>query len=422
MYNTAVGIIENLRTAGGNYSVSENSSVCVLVTASGRVYSGITGSTTPENGVIKNTCPEYNAIVSMMPDGERRIAKIMTVMFRNGEVVLPCEDCRNIIFHMDSENYNCEVAVSKSGTIKLGVLMPNGTIPHTQPVNNFNAPPVQQPAENLNQPPVNDLSNIAQFDDFEFEIEETPKSNNVFSAPEKFEVETAGSTNKNDEFSFESANSSSSVDYVTNVTADEDNPFYEPEFKEEKSNIVRDGEIEFEMYDPNKPERIPKPKALNKAPVSTLNSGTDNSGSEQNGYYHNTYDTGVSNYNNFPSDNTNHNLNTNLNNEQYQSPYHQKSKNLMNSGTSSSSYYYSQMSSSVSTGDSGNSIYKQKLDNLLGNDANNQQTSAPEQPKPAEPKPEKKLSKLEMLKSAKEKKRLAKIDAKFQKKIKKKGY
>ena len=89
MYNTAVGIIENLRTAGGNYSVSENSSVCVLVTASGRVYSGLTG-TTLENGVVKTSCPEYNAIVSMMTDGERRIAKMMTVMFRNGEVVLPC--------------------------------------------------------------------------------------------------------------------------------------------------------------------------------------------------------------------------------------------------------------------------------------------------------------------------------------------
>ena len=45
------------------------------------------------------------------------------------------------------------------------------------------------------------------------------------------------------------------------------------------------------------------------------------------------------------------------------------------------------------------------------------------QPTPAPtPAPPQKLSKLEMLKYAKEKKRLAKIDAKFQKKIKKKGY
>ena len=44
MYNTAVGIIESLRTAGGSYAVSENSSVCVLLAMSGRVYSGVTGT------------------------------------------------------------------------------------------------------------------------------------------------------------------------------------------------------------------------------------------------------------------------------------------------------------------------------------------------------------------------------------------
>ncbi|MDY4413193.1 MAG: hypothetical protein SPE43_02285 [Ruminococcus sp.] len=415
MYNTAVGIIENLRTAGGNYSVSENSSVCVLVTASGRVYSGLTG-TTLENGVVKTSCPEYNAIVSMMTDGERRIAKMMTVMFRNGEVVLPCEECRNIIFRMDSENCNCEIAVSKSGTIKLGVLMPNSRFPQSQ-----QSVPVQQSVNNLTSPPtpppVNDSKSSSDFNDFGFEMEETPKSNSVFSAPEKFKVETAGSKNSSDDFGFEKANSSS-VDYVTNVTADEDNPFYEPEIKSEKSNIVRDGNIEFEMYDPNKPQRIPKPKALNQAPVSSLNSGTDSSNSEQGSYYNNTYDTGVSQYNSFSSGYTS------ANSEQYQSPYHQKSRNIVNSGTSSSSYYYSQMSSSVSTGDTGNSIYKQKLDNLLGTNANSssQTTASSSSESAPAPKPEKPLSKLEMMKSAKEKKRLAKIDAKFQKKIKKKGY
>lgn len=415
MYNTAVGIIENLRTAGGNYSVSENSSVCVLVTASGRVYSGLTG-TTLENGVVKTSCPEYNAIVSMMTDGERRIAKMMTVMFRNGEVVLPCEECRNIIFRMDSENCNCEIAVSKSGTIKLRVLMPNSRFPQSQ-----KSVPVQQSVNNLTSPPtpppVNDSKSSSDFNDFGFEMEETPKSNSVFSAPEKFKVEIAGSKNSSDDFGFEKANSSS-VDYVTNVTADEDNPFYEPEIKSEKSNIVRDGNIEFEMYDPNKPQRIPKPKVLNQAPVSSLNSGTDSSNSEQGSYYNNTYDTGVSQYNSFSSGYTS------ANSEQYQSPYHQKSRNIVNSGTSSSSYYYSQMSSSVSTGDTGNSIYKQKLDNLLGTNANSssQTTASSSSESAPAPKPEKPLSKLEMMKSAKEKKRLAKIDAKFQKKIKKKGY
>ena len=79
-------------------------------------------------------------------------------------------------------------------------------------------------------------------------------------------------------------------------------------------------------------------------------------------------------------------------------------------------------SSNSSQGSAGSSIYKQKLDNLLGSSSSSvpSQEVAPEQPKSE--KSSKVLSKLEMLKMAKEKKRLAKIDAKFQKKIKKKGY
>lgn len=389
MYNTAVGIIENLRTAGGNYSVSENSSVCVLVTASGRVYSGITG-TIAENGK-KNSCAEYNAIVSMMIDGERRISKMMTVMFKTGEVVLPCEECRDIVFKMDSENRNCEIAVSKSGTINLGVLMPASK----------NTPPPE--------PPVNDFNNSMDFGNFDFQEEEFQDNKNVFSEPKKFEVETADAKNNTDDFEFESP---SSVDYVTEVKADEDNPFYEPEIKNQKSNIVRDGNIEFEMYDPNKKEEIPKPKALNQIPSSAFNS---NSSENTNNYYNSKYDTGVSQYNSFSDSSY-------QKNEQYQSPYNY-GKSTINSGTSSSSYYYSQMSSSNSSqGSAGSSIYKQKLDNLLGNSSNITESheSIPEQPQPE--KSSKAISKLEMLKMAKEKKRLAKIDAKFQKKIKKKGY
>lgn len=403
MYNTAVGIIENLRTADGNYSVSQNSSVCVLVTASGRVYSGITG-TTAENSK-KNSCAEYNAIVSMMIDGERRISKMMTVMFKNGEVVLPCEKCRDIIFKMDSENRNCEIAVSKSGTINLGVLMPASKF--SQP-ESIPAPPPVPPV-----PPVNDFSSSMNFGNFDFESEEFQDNKNVFSEPKKFEVETAGTKKSEDDFEIESP---SSVDYVTEVKADEDNPFYEPEIKNQKSNIVRDGNIEFEMYDPNKKEEIPKPKALNKIPVSN---SSESIHTKNNNYYNSKYDTGVSQYNNFSEGFSDSSYQKN---EQYQSPYNH-GKNTINSGTSSSSYYYSQMSSSNSSqGSAGNSIYKQKLDNLLGSSSSSvpSQEVAPEQPKPE--KSSKVLSKLEMLKIAKEKKRLAKIDAKFQKKIKKKGY
>ncbi len=394
MYNTAISIIENLRTAGGSYSVSEDSSVCVLVTLSGHVYSGLTG-TSLENGMIKETCPEYNAVVSMMTAGETQIAKMMTVMFRNGEVVSPCEECKNLIFRINRENSKCEIAVSKSGTIALEVLMPDNSvlqsdnIPDNNSVYDSEIPPVQQ-----DEIPESDMNDFSDFDySFGFDSSE----GNVFKSPEKFKVETAGSVNDD----FESKDKSS-VDYVSNIAIDEDNPFYEPPIKNE-SNIVRDGNIEFEIYNPNKPTKIPKPKALNDIPVKSFNSGNNNAQNFQNGY------NSDGQYN--PSPRYVNPVYSNSVSEQYQSPYKH----------SDSAYSGSQTSS----GNTGDSIYKQKLNSILNN--SNSQPSVPLQTPPvqessSQPSQTKKLSKFEMLKSAREKKRLAKIDAKFQKKIKKKGY
>ena len=414
MYNTAVGIIESLRTAGGSYDVSENSSVCVLLAMSGRVYSGVTG-TAFENGAMKISCPEYNAVVSMMTAGETRIVKMMTVMFRNGEVVLPCEECRNLIFRINSENIGCEIALSKSGTIALGVLMPGSTLPDNSNIMNNNIQQTDddnQPADefvDFEEAPIqqDNTSEISSDSKYSFGFESS--GGNVFTSPERLKVETAGDKNNSEE---ESGSSQSSAEYVNNIMADEDNPFYEPPVKEE-SNIVRDGNIEFEMYNPNKPAKIPKPKALNQIPTSSLNPDTNNA-QPTNNYYNGSYNSDGQ-YN--PSPGYANPIYSESSSEQYQSPYKHSG-----ASTSSSSYY------SSSQGSSGDSIYRQKLSSILNNTT--PPSSAPSQPSPQNPTPEpapkpappQKLSKLEMLKYAKEKKRLAKIDAKFQKKIKKKGY
>ncbi|MDD6345691.1 MAG: hypothetical protein PUA51_05675 [Oscillospiraceae bacterium] len=407
MYNTAVGIIESLRTAGGSYDVSENSSVCVLLAMSGRVYSGVTG-TAFENGAMKISCPEYNAVVSMMTAGETRIVKMMTVMFRNGEVVLPCEECRNLIFRINSENIGCEIALSKSGTIALGVLMPGSTLQNNSNIMDNN---IQQTDEfvDFEEAPVqqDNTSEISSDSKYSFGFESS--GGNVFTSPERLKVETAGDKNNSEE---ESGSSQSSAEYVNNIMADEDNPFYEPPVKEE-SNIVRDGNIEFEMYNPNKPAKIPKPKALNQIPTSSLNPDTNNA-QPTNNYYNGSYNSDVQ-YN--PSPGYANPIYSESSSEQYQSPYKHS-----RASTSVSSYY------SSSQGSSGDSIYRQKLSSILNNTtppSSALSQSSPQNPTPEPaptPAPPQKLSKLEMLKYAKEKKRLAKIDAKFQKKIKKKGY
>jgi len=387
LYNTASGIIENLRTAGGSYSVAEDSSVCVLLSQNGNIYSGLTG-TKFENGELKTSCSEYNAVVSMMTSGETRIVKMITVLFRNGEVIIPCEECRNLIFNINNENRFCEIAVSKSGTISLKILMPdnmddnqNDLFSDDLNTDDFMENDFQDTSipDNNDDTDITDYSFSDDYDSFDSLPEEVP----VYDIPEVAPpTDTDNSSNDydfdiEDNFGFESSESTS-VDYVTNVTADESNPFYEPPVEDEKkSNIIKDGNIEFEMYDPTKRSKITKPKALYDTPVTSLHTSPRDSDS----------------------------FTESQNNEQYQPD------------TSQHSYYSSQNSVSNPTGDSAeaNSIYKQRLNSIFN-------TSMPSQNAPEPRRNAPKLSKLEMMKSAKEKKRLAKIDAKFQRKIKRKGY
>lgn len=437
LYNAAASVMENLRAAGGSYAISENSAVCVLLTRNGRIYSGFTG-TAIENGMMKNSCPEYNAVVSMMTDGETCISKMMTVLFKNGEVVLPCEECRNLIMRINSENRMCEVAISKSGTISLGILMPNTEVMQQQPVqfNNFQQPnTVNQNFQN--NPPkaekeevqINnnaETSNVSEENPFSEDFVTTDENNtgadNIAEIAEIPEIPKKSKAVDND-FDFlnieTTVESAESIDY-SSKSSGEDNPFYEPPATDGK-NIVRDGNIEFEMYDPNKKARYSKPKALHELPPSSFNNNAGNTGR-----YNGSYNTNAENNNNQQQsfnfgETAQHGGGDEYNSgniNEYQSPYRQKLSGL---GTESS-YYQSQMSASIGEPGDGSSIYKQKLSNLLNTSSSQSQPqSSSSAPAPA-PAPAKMLSKSEMMESAKEKKKRAKIDAKFQKKLKKRGY
>lgn len=433
LYNVAVNIMENLRTAGGNYSVSEDSSVCVMLAQSGRVYSGLNG-TKFENGELKKSCSEYNAIMSMMADGETRILKIMTVNFRNSEVVLPCEECKKLILRINGENRSCEIAVSKSGTLSLGILMPDAVLEDTmQDVTAESTGSFDNKFTSSNKGEFTGaMQDVMETEELKGKGLPNAYSNKTVSTMQDLDIpETVSNYDNTEEsisasefdisnnFGFEPADTpSSAVDYVTDVKADESNPFYEPPNSSEK-NIVRDGNIEFEMYDPNASRRASKPKALHQKPTSSLDPEPEYNpySSSNQGYSGSSYSSGASN-----TDNSGNTGNTDSSNsgEQYQSPYKQQHAHSV-----SSSYYQSQMSVSFTDGESGDgSIFRQRLNNLLS-DGQSQQSSG-ETPSSksstATPENKKELSKFEMLKVAKEKKKQAKIDAKFQKKLKKKGY
>ena len=118
LYGAAINIMNSIKASGGNYAVYDSMSVCVILSDTNNIYTGI-NSATIENGKLKSTCSEYNAITSMMLAKETKINKIISVSFKTNGVVTPCEECQKLILDVNPENRLCSVGISKSEGVTL---------------------------------------------------------------------------------------------------------------------------------------------------------------------------------------------------------------------------------------------------------------------------------------------------------------
>ncbi len=84
-YNLAVKLMDNIRQLEPNLVSSRDAELCVLMTESEQIYAGITGVKISA-GQLMRACPEYNAIMAMIPEGESRVRKLITVSFAHREV------------------------------------------------------------------------------------------------------------------------------------------------------------------------------------------------------------------------------------------------------------------------------------------------------------------------------------------------
>ncbi|MBT6690354.1 cytidine deaminase [archaeon] len=102
-----------------------------LITSNGNIFRGVSLGFYCGIG----SCGEYQAIGSMISDGEKYIKTIVAVYYnkknRKYEVIPPCGKCREMLHQLSKKNWDTEVIVSKSKKVKLKELLPyawEGTI------------------------------------------------------------------------------------------------------------------------------------------------------------------------------------------------------------------------------------------------------------------------------------------------------
>lgn len=95
-----------------------------LITPKGNIYQGVSMGLYCGMG----SCGEYNAIGSMISNGEKQIKTIVAVGYnekkKKYKIMSPCGKCREMIWMICKKNKNTEVIISKSKKVKLKELLP----------------------------------------------------------------------------------------------------------------------------------------------------------------------------------------------------------------------------------------------------------------------------------------------------------
>ena len=219
-YNLAVKLMENIGQLEPNLVSARDAELCVLMTESQQIYAGITGIKISA-GQLMRACPEYNAIMAMIPEGESRVLKLITVSFARHEVSQPCEGCLELLCRVNKDNVNTEIYTAVNYCVKASDLMPQ-----------------------LMNTAADDITSLAPEETAEEAVSETaaePAKAEKLPADVQAALDGAFPSEKEEpqqekapeeskpvdefaQFGFEEADDGS---YVTHVEVDEDNPFNE---------------------------------------------------------------------------------------------------------------------------------------------------------------------------------------------------
>ena len=145
-YNRALRYMDNIRALEPTLADARDAECCILQTDKGTVYGAIT-SVKISNGHIMTSCPEFGAIMTMVPEGESRVNRMVTISFARKTVSQPCESCLQLLVRINQENLRTQVLDGANHAVPvadlLGLPLPDPTVETTA----VNAEQAQMPAQ-----------------------------------------------------------------------------------------------------------------------------------------------------------------------------------------------------------------------------------------------------------------------------------
>lgn len=116
LYSKAMHLVEEVKNFRSQ-TAEEDASLCIIISESDKIYAGVSGIRISNENVM-TACAEYNALMSMIADGSVSAKQMMTVSFADGAVCRPCSECIDMLYKADENNAQCEIALSADKSVK----------------------------------------------------------------------------------------------------------------------------------------------------------------------------------------------------------------------------------------------------------------------------------------------------------------
>ncbi|MBQ5329699.1 MAG: hypothetical protein J6F31_00470 [Oscillospiraceae bacterium] len=129
MFRFASDAVAQSRSQGAVFSPYDT--VCVIVTGSGRFYTGFSG-TEMMNGSMVGVHAEVNAVRQALSMGENFMTSLLLLSSANLSPILPCAGCVQFILSQNPANNGCQI-VLPDGMMPLTQILSGGA-PQTAPV------------------------------------------------------------------------------------------------------------------------------------------------------------------------------------------------------------------------------------------------------------------------------------------------
>lgn len=398
LYSKALHLVEEVKNFRSQTAEEKEASLCIIISDNDRIYAGVTGIRISCENVM-TACAEYNALMSMIADGSVLAKQMMTISFADGAVCRPCSECIDMLYKADENNTQCEIAVSAYKSIKACEL--DSTETPSEP----EAPEVAAEIPETSLSPMEEIPSFSDepvSDDFSFEekfgfdFDDTPPE---AAAPvqtlteEKQEPQTVPMPEQPQNVMPQGMNPQFLQPDMQNYTQSQGYPYPQPQGYPQQQGYPYPQQAYPQGYPYPQQNSYPQPYP------------------QQNSQYGQSLNQGSFPYNPQPySQNTVQNQPLQSVSPHQPAPY--TSSRYINSSRGSGSV----PTGSVPLSGEGKSKFRQRLNKFVGED--NPVVSATPVTKPAE----ESLSKEELKKLARDKKKMAKVNADFKKRMKDLGY